>query len=267
MSCERSSEIDFVDFLLEREDPRYAEFRAHYPGCPDCAEQVAQLTRLENELGHPAPSQAGPHPDEETLLAYAQTPASLGFDVRRGLETHLEACAPCRTELTVLERFDFEAIGVVQTAAQAESVSLWQTWKEGISSVLGEVGGWVSQPALAGAALAILLLPMGWFWLQGGPESPSGAGAGFAARPIEEEALPDAVELETGLPDASSLAAATPVPPAAEVMAPVEAEIEPEAESFQVAAETVKPRLAVPAPAQLMHPSHQNQRSHWRLGS
>ena len=247
MSCERSSEIDFVDFLLEREDPRYAEFRAHYPGCPDCAEQVAQLTRLEHELGHSAPSAAGPRPEEETLLAYAQMPASLGFDVRRSLETHLEACAPCRTELSVLERFDFEAIGVVQEATEAEPVSLWQSWKEGFSAVLGEVGGWVSQPAFAGAALAILLLPVGWFWLQGGPESPAGTSTGLAARPVVEEASPEAVGSDLSLPEASSLAAATPAPPVPEVTDPVE--IEPEETSFQVAAETGTPRAAEPPSA------------------
>ena len=250
MSCEQSREIDFAAFLLEREDPRYAEFRAHYPGCPDCAEQVAQFTRLEHELGHSAPSAAGAHPAEETLLAYAEAPATLDFDLRRSLETHLEACAPCRTELSVLERFDFEAIGVMPT--EPARGSLWQNWSEGLSAALGQLGGWVTQPAFAAAALAVVLLPVGWVWLQGGPERPTGATPGFAARPVIEEPLPGVLETELGLPEATSLAEA--VPPAAlpEAVEPVVPEVvEP---ALQLAAEN-RPEAVVEGPSREVAPA------------
>lgn len=203
MSCKKSSEIDFVDFLLEREDPRYAEFRAHYPGCSECAEQVGRLTRLEQGLGHSAPSLAGPHPAEETLLAYAEAPVTLDFEARRVLETHLEACSPCRTELSVLERFDFSALGVPQAQVERESVSVWQKWGEDFSSAAKEIGGWISQPAFVAAALAILILPLGWLWLKGGVESPMATGPTFASEPMTEAPVPGSVEVL--MPDESTL--------------------------------------------------------------
>ncbi len=212
MSCKKSSGIDFVDFLLEREDPRYAEFRAHYPGCSECAEQVGRLTRLEQGLGHSAPGLAGPHPAEETLLAYAEAPVTLDFEARRILETHLEACSPCRTELSVLERFDFADLGVTQTQAQTESPSLWQNWGEGFSSAAREIGGWISQPAFVAAALAILILPLGWLWLKGGVESPTATGPTFASQPVTQQPVPGSVEIL--MPDESTLAVAEASPSA-----------------------------------------------------
>ncbi len=268
MPCEDFDEIDVVDFLLEREDSRYAAFRAHYPSCSDCTREVRRGMQLEQALGHAAPSSAGDHPSEEVLLAYAQAPATLDFDVRRGLETHLEACAPCTTELTVLERFDFAAIGVASKASTPDaSVSLGTEWRKAFSNALEALGGWVVSPTFAAAALAILILPLGWLWVRDeAPMVPAPTLAESSTRPAPESPLvpldpvdlqelasdeaakgvsPGALALNESQPEVDQMRA--PSPREAEVLPPktVEVASTPESPSSDISPLVAGPDIAL----------------------
>ncbi|MFP6641680.1 MAG: DUF928 domain-containing protein [Myxococcota bacterium] len=246
MSCERTGEIDLAEFLLERAEPRFAEFRAHYPGCVDCALEVGRMTRLEQALGHPAPTPAGPHPAEETLLAYAQTPTVLAFQARRGVESHLEACAPCRSEVTVLERFDFAAIGL-EVAEPTEVNSLWTQLQDGMSGMLESMRGGLAQPALVGAGVAAVLVAGGTttyvattFDRGGQNES---APPMFAAQPSSEAVLPGELPADLEAADETFLAAEAEAPPIAEPT------LSPDAAQLAEATAPSSPRSVSPEPA------------------
>ena len=184
MNCERANQIDLEEFLLEREEPRWEEFRNHYPGCEDCSREVAQWSKLEALLQTAAATDA--HPSEETLLGL--TMLSLASGERASVEAHLEGCAPCRSEVATLRSFDFSA--VQRTAAPEasrptlieRSVTSLAEWRESLS--------WGSlQPALMAAAVVLLAIPFGLrLWEQ---EDVSGQGPSANIEVAAETAVPE----------------------------------------------------------------------------
>jgi len=212
MSCTRAEEIDLSEFLLEREEPRWEEFRNHYPGCEDCAREVASLSRFEGILR--SASVAEPHPSEEALLGL--TTLSLASSERAEVEEHVEGCSACRSEVALLRSFDFSA---VQAAPVAEvirpnfitkSVASLAEWRDSL--------GWANvQPALMAAALVLIAVPIGLeLWQQGEVSSarPSGD-VEFAHEPVPAtETIPSV----PSVPDRPT----APALPAEPVEAPVQ---------------------------------------------
>jgi hypothetical protein len=99
MTCRKALEVDLAAFLL---DPRSAEwdaFRAHYPGCPECAAEVAAWTNLGTQLG-------SSHPTPEALLQWVDEPISLTSAERAAMRAHLARCRACADELRALGRFE-----------------------------------------------------------------------------------------------------------------------------------------------------------------
>lgn len=133
MSCQRASEVDVEAFLLDSSDAAFADFRAHYPGCPDCAGVVARWSAfdlaLRDVLGDELDASEG-HPSTERLEALLQrraqaveasaSPDPDAPDADRAIEAHLERCAPCRSELALMARFDPAALGAVAEASAAQ---------------------------------------------------------------------------------------------------------------------------------------------------
>nr|MCS5637914.1 hypothetical protein [Myxococcota bacterium] len=117
MSCDKIEEIDLGAFLVERQETQWQEFRTHYPGCEDCSREVANWTRLEQVLYAASSSEA--HPAEETLLGL--TTLSLAPAERGAVELHLESCAPCQSEVSVLRGFDFSAVMAAEASPEAVS--------------------------------------------------------------------------------------------------------------------------------------------------
>jgi hypothetical protein len=110
--CEKASQLDPAAYLAEPEDPRWAEFRSHFPVCPDCSREVAGWNRIEQGLraqGEPAPIA---HPNN-ALLASLQEPGALSPDQRSQIESHLAGCRMCSDKLVALREFDFAAIAEV----------------------------------------------------------------------------------------------------------------------------------------------------------
>ena len=129
MSCEKTRELDLGEFLLEREEPQWEEFRNHYPGCEDCSGEVARWSKLDQLLRET--SGADPHPSEEKLLAL--TTLSLASVERTRVEEHVSGCAACRSEVAVLKGFDFSAIQPAEARARADpsSSERWRAWPSG----------------------------------------------------------------------------------------------------------------------------------------
>ena len=50
MDCRRAFDVDLAAFLADARAPEWAEFRAHYPGCPACAAEVRAWTELDRLL-------------------------------------------------------------------------------------------------------------------------------------------------------------------------------------------------------------------------
>ena len=157
MRCEKSREIDLAAFSAEREDARFADFRAHYPTCRDCAREVERWSKLERMLRVQAPLSGGPHPEEAELLAYARQPGSLQQARRSAVSLHLEACASCRSEEAVLRGFDLAAVA----AADTERVWLpaWERLRGAVRTVADALFGWVPEPLWVPLMLVLLLVP------------------------------------------------------------------------------------------------------------
>ncbi|NQZ96914.1 MAG: DUF928 domain-containing protein [Myxococcales bacterium] len=197
MRCERAQQTDLADFATDREAERYAAFRSHYPTCADCAVEVGRWLRLDRALDALAEAPGGGHPDEASLLAYARSPQELAEEQIAPLSAHLNHCAPCRSEFKVLRGFDFDAIRSPALAQAAEaplrrrSRVLWEGVEEELGRLAANLSGWLPRPALAAAATALVLLPLGWLALQSleGPAAPRTPQLAQRTQPAESPAL------------------------------------------------------------------------------
>lgn len=176
--CRRARELDLAAFALDRAATEWAEFRAHYAGCPECAPEVARFARLavllEREAA-PAPA----HPAERELLAYADSRAELAATARERIARHLAGCAACRSEVAVLQRFDLGALEAAPSGASAsERIRRAVAW-------LGDVlRGPLRAPAfaLAAAVLAIAIVAS-WSWREPSAAPPDASVPPLAAAP------------------------------------------------------------------------------------
>ncbi len=107
MSCHRVEEIDLMAFAADRMASEWEAFRAHYPGCPDCARAVGELAAFEALIRQNAGDCGAGHVSEDELIALDQGRLS-GAQLAR-VEAHVDGCAMCRTERSVLRAFEIEA--------------------------------------------------------------------------------------------------------------------------------------------------------------
>jgi hypothetical protein len=98
MTCRRAWELDLPAFVIDPRDPAWADFRAHYPRCAECAAEVAVWSALQATL-------AERHPEPEELLRWHDAPAALPSDARAAVARHVERCLSCRDELRALDGF------------------------------------------------------------------------------------------------------------------------------------------------------------------
>jgi hypothetical protein len=109
MSCTRAREVDLAAWVVDSEAAEWAEFREHYPGCPECSQEVAGWMRLENSLragGDPGAS----HPPVDELVGLVKSPGSLSRARRGEIENHLKECRACDDQRAALHEFDFSAL-------------------------------------------------------------------------------------------------------------------------------------------------------------
>lgn len=187
-------DIDVAAFLVEARAPEWSAFRAHYPACRECSQEVASWMTLERSLR--AAGNPGPHPSEEQILAYESDP-NLASDARQTIAAHLAGCRSCRSELAVLRRFDFDALAATPAPAREP----WSARiREALTSLASQVFGPLPRPVLALAVLLLLLVPAGLaVWRTLGDAGPLGTGiipeAPQIAQPAPEAPEPEAVPL------------------------------------------------------------------------
>ncbi|MEZ4332720.1 MAG: DUF928 domain-containing protein [Myxococcota bacterium] len=238
MRCDRSDPVTLDAFLLDRSgDASLDAFRAHYPGCPDCATAVADWMALAAELAE-AMAERGAnrpaHPDPETLARFVAAPDALEPSLVARIEGHVDHCPGCANELRAIRRFDPVAFGAAIESAPAPA-------RAGNPRGLGEVVAAIVE-RLRGfdllapvPALLSALLVLGGLWLGGVLDAPDlGAGGAaresqLAARPrpgasegqeaepsgLAERASSDAVDTPTAIDGAGSTALAEASPSAA----------------------------------------------------
>ena len=168
MSCRIHTEIDLSQYLLEPGAAEFDAFRAHYPTCPDCSNEVLAWTSIEQELARPTPDAgAAWHPEPEALARYAGRSGAPGSEVE-AMHRHIETCPTCRTEWRALASFDFtEAMDPAwSTAAPTQAAEPATGW-------LGQLSRWLGldtpmRAAVAGALVMALLVLFAW--LAVGPE-------------------------------------------------------------------------------------------------
>ena len=144
MECRRAFEADLADFVANAGKAEWAEFRAHYPGCPACAAEVRAWTELHLLLGA-----GSPHPAEDRLLRYETERDALPPAERQAIAGHLAGCRSCADELRALHRFDFAEL------APRRSVK-HRPWSPAFPERVRRV---VLHPAFAYALVLALLYP------------------------------------------------------------------------------------------------------------
>lgn len=110
MRCDKASQLDPAAYLAEPGDLRWAQFRAHYPSCPDCSLAVAGWSRIEDALRSKASSPAVAHLENALLASLAEQRSGLPAEQRERIERHLAGCRTCSDKLAALREFDFAAI-------------------------------------------------------------------------------------------------------------------------------------------------------------
>jgi hypothetical protein len=146
MTCRRSDDVDLAAFLAHEDSGAHNAFRAHYPGCEDCAAEVRVWTALHTRLASSANDPTDPHPPPELLLALEEHPNGLPAWERRRVADHLQTCAPCRDELRTLQMFDFEPLKAPAAPG----------WRVALGLFAARVRGVVLHPAFAYGLVALL---------------------------------------------------------------------------------------------------------------
>ncbi|GEM_PF-6114139 len=205
MRCERASEIDADNFLIDASADEFASFRAHYATCSDCSSAVARwqaLTVALEEIATSAAGRSGVHLEPELLDAYLRAPSELGDQAQR-VATHLADCAMCRTELTLLERFDPALLADPGTKAHGAAViPISSRFRDRVKSVFGSTSpaGW---GVVAAAALALIALWVGGAFestLRSPGDAPRLADVGHTSKPATP--APATAPAPTADPDA-----------------------------------------------------------------
>jgi hypothetical protein len=139
MSCRISLEIELGEFLADPRAEAFADFRAHYPRCPECAAEVRVWTELQERL-------AAAHPEPERLARYPR----LAAEERAAIDRHTAGCPSCREEISQLASFDPRSLGAAAPGARRRT---------GLREALGGLGHLLWHPAFAYALAAALLVP------------------------------------------------------------------------------------------------------------
>jgi len=185
MSCGQSETIDVEDFLTDRGAPEHASFRAHFPDCADCAAAVARWSALDVALREPPP-EAGlddtSHPDPDLLERFASSPSALG-DQAMTIQAHVDRCPMCRTEITLLERFEPATLAAAAGVANASVLGGEEATAGGLlDQIQQRLKGWIEELelqrplalAFAAAAIALLVVWQGGLLDRGAVTSESG---------------------------------------------------------------------------------------------
>jgi hypothetical protein len=117
VTCEQATQVDPAAYLAEPQHPQWSEFRAHYPGCPDCARQVAAWNRLEVELRAQAEGAEAAHPENAQLVRLVEAPSALSAEQWSRIDGHLRECRRCADKVAALKEFDFEAVAAAAPAS------------------------------------------------------------------------------------------------------------------------------------------------------
>ncbi|MGH7961520.1 MAG: tetratricopeptide repeat protein, partial [Candidatus Binatia bacterium] len=179
-SCNRVSAIDLAAFIIDPHDPDFpdfAAFRQHYPGCAVCTAEVAKWTRLGQLIQESSENPVARHPGTESLRQFRHRRGNLPAPDRQALEQHLQTCAGCREELSLLNPFDFRRIQQWEFDVKRETAQeQQQVWIERSRALFVRLfdglrsPGW--QPVFAAAATLLLGFGIGQFLLSSGDESP-----------------------------------------------------------------------------------------------
>jgi len=122
MSCGKARAIDLAAYLVDPDQPQWAEFREHYPTCPDCADEVATWSRIEASLRSAGDPDQDAHPAVELLARFEENPRALRADEWQRVDTHTRECRQCADELAALREFDFSAQQSASPATVREAV-------------------------------------------------------------------------------------------------------------------------------------------------
>ena len=167
MTCPRVASFDFGAYVAAPQASEWAPFREHYPNCLDCSREVANLTILRSLLKVTGSEAQAQHPGDELLLAFHGESPSLSGDHRNEIQHHLQGCSECRDILTALGGFDFGAVADAEPLVTQEpgaarpSASTLRGWVAGLRDRVNFPPVGIPRPALAMAALVLLLVLSG----------------------------------------------------------------------------------------------------------
>jgi anti-sigma factor RsiW len=123
MTCGKAREIDLAAYFVDPDLPEWAEFREHYPTCPDCADEVAAWTSIEASLRAAGDPEQAAHPAVELLARFEEDPRALSPEQWRRVDQHTRECRQCADELAALREFDFSALRAGSPTTIREALS------------------------------------------------------------------------------------------------------------------------------------------------
>jgi hypothetical protein len=161
MSCRRAFDIDLVAFVDDARAAGWADFRAHYPECAECAAEVRVWTELHEGL-QAGGAGASAHPVPERLVEYAERAERLPAGERHAIEAHVGACRLCADELATLRDFDFAALAPSAVPGRPAALQRGASTVRGTQHArrAGPVGRLVRHPAFAYAVVLLILVPV-----------------------------------------------------------------------------------------------------------
>lgn len=152
MKCQQAFALDLAAFVVDPSADAWAGFRAHYPGCIDCAAEVAVWDEMQTFLRSGGPGTTTVHPPKELLLRYAEHRASLSAIEAALVGKHLASCRTCPDELAALRTFDFSVV----SPAMVPHVPRWGAVAR---AMVASMRSLVLHPAVAYALVLLLLYP------------------------------------------------------------------------------------------------------------
>jgi len=158
LRCDRARTTDLSGFAADPRAVEWADFRDHYPRCPDCSREVGRLGALLGALRFET-SSASAHVADRQLLALYRSPDQLPREESERIALHLAGCAPCRTELAVLERFDFAAL-----AAEARAPGPAARLLGALRRIPAALWSTLPRPVLAALLAVIVAVPVLLVW-------------------------------------------------------------------------------------------------------
>ena len=157
MGC--PEQVDLQEYLEDPSAPRWEAFRAHYPRCRECANEVRAWGEVVSLLSASEPGEIR-HPRPELLVQFAEQPGRMNGEERSAVSRHVDECRSCADELSTFRGFDFAALEATSKPIREPAKPTSRpTWLEQVGEYLAPLIRVAVHPAFTYALIVLALIP------------------------------------------------------------------------------------------------------------